>query len=94
MGDGTKTYTLDGKETKTEVEGPMGSMPEVSKAKIEGGKLKLSNSRSFSGPQGEVTMTSKETWELSSDGNTLTINSERSSPRGNETTTRVFTKKA
>jgi hypothetical protein len=94
MGDGTRTYTLDGKETTKGVEGPMGSMPEVTKAKIEGGKLKLSSSRSFSGPMGDVTMTSKETWELSADGNTLTVNAERSSPRGNETSTKVFTKKA
>ncbi len=94
MGDGTKTYSLDGKETKTEVEGPMGTMPEVTKAKIEGGKLKLSSSRSFSGPMGDVTMTSKETWELSVDGNTLTVNVERSTPRGNETATKVFTKKS
>ncbi|MBK8465513.1 MAG: hypothetical protein IPL32_06745 [Chloracidobacterium sp.] len=94
MGDGTKTYSLDGKEAKTDVEGPMGSMPEITKAKIESGKLKLSNSRSFSGPMGEVTMTSKETWELSSDGNTLTVNSERSTPRGSESSTKVFTKKS
>src|SRR4051794_21512349 len=31
--DGTTTYTLDGKETKTEVSGPMGSMPVSLKAK-------------------------------------------------------------
>jgi hypothetical protein len=93
-GDGTTTYNLDGKETKTEVSGPMGSMPVSLKAKIESGKLNLSRSSSFSGPMGDMTMTSKETWELSSDGNTLTVNAERSSPRGNETTTKIFTKKS
>lgn len=93
-GDGTTTYTLDGKETKSEISGPMGSIPVSLKAKVESGKLKLSRSSTFNGPMGEVTMTSKETWELSSDGNTLTVNSERSGPRGSETSTKVFTKKS
>ena len=93
-GDGTTTYSLDGKETKTEVSGPMGSMPVTLKAKFEGGKLNLTRTSSFSGPMGDVTMSSKETWELSADGKTLTVNSERSSPRGNESTTKIFTKKS
>lgn len=93
-GDGTTTYSLDGKETKTEVSGPMGSAPVALKAKFEGGKLKLSRSSTFSGPMGEVTMSSNETWELSADGKTLTINVERTSRRGNETVTKVFTRKA
>lgn len=92
-GDMPTTYTLDGKETKTEVQGPMGAMPVALKAKFDGGKLNLSRSSTFNGPMGEVTMTTKETWELSSDGNTLTVNTTRTTMRGDETTTKVFAKK-
>jgi hypothetical protein len=92
-GDMPTTYTLDGKETKTEVQGPMGAMPVTLKAKFEAGKLNLSRSSTFSGPMGEMTTTTKEMWELSADGNTLTVNIERNSPRGSETTTKVFVKK-
>lgn len=91
-GDNATTYSLDGKETKTEVEGRMGKMPVTLSAKTEGGKLHLSSSSTFSGPNGEMTITTKETWELSSDGKTLTINTERATPRGTDSTTRVFTK--
>lgn len=93
-GDGTTTYSLDGKETKTEVSGPMGTMPVSLKAKFDDGKLKLTRNSSFSGPMGEVTISAKETWELSTDGKTLTSNVERSSPRGNESTTKIYTKKS
>lgn len=91
-GDVPATYTL-GKESKTTQEGPMGSVPVTLNAKIEGGKLHLTRSVTINGQMGEMTMTTKETWELSSDGSTLTINTERNTPRGNESTTRVFTKK-
>lgn len=92
-GDMPTTYALDGKETTMEAQGPMGPMPVALKAKFDGGKLNLSRSSTFNGPMGEVTMTTKETWELSADGNTLTVNTTRTTMRGNETTTKVFTKK-
>jgi len=92
-GDGTTTYSLDGKETKTEISGPMGSMQVSLKAKFDGGKLKLTRNSTFSGPMGDVSISSKETWELSSNGSTLTVNSERTSPRGTNSSTMVHTKK-
>ena len=92
-GDDNVTYTLDGKEVKTEVDGRMGKMPVTRSAKISGGKLQISSSRTFTGQNGEMTMTNKEKWELSSDGKTLTINAERSGMRGAESTTKVFNKK-
>lgn len=92
-GDVPATYTLDGKETKIDMAGPGGNtIPVTLKGKVDGGKLYLSRSSTFNGPNGEVTSTSKETWELSSDGKTLTVNAERTSPRGTDTTTKVFTK--
>ena len=93
-GDMPTTYALDGKETKTEVQGPMGAMPVTLKAKFDGGKLHLSRSSTMSGPMGEMTMMTKEVWELSTDGKTLTVNTTRNTPRGTDTTTRVFAKKS
>ena len=92
-GDNNVTYTLDGKETRTEIEGRMGKIPVTRKAKIEIGKLQLSSSSTFTGPNGDVTNSSKENWELSADGKTLTINAEREGMRGTGSTTRVYTKK-
>ncbi len=94
-GDTPWTYGLEGKDTKGEMSGPMGPLPITLSAKSDGGKLYLSRSSSFPGPDGsEVTMTNKETWSLSADGKTLTINAERtSSMRGTDSTTRVYAKK-
>lgn len=91
-GDAAMTYTLDGKETKAEVEGRMGKMPVTLSAKSEGGKLHLTSVSTFSGQMGEITVTTKESWEMSTDGKTLTITTDRTTPRGTDSTTRVFTK--
>jgi hypothetical protein len=91
--DGTRTYNLDGKEAKSEVQGPRGSMPVSTKAELKSGKLHISTTSTFNGPMGEVSITSKEAWELSADGKTLTINTDRTTMRGNETTTKVFAMK-
>jgi len=92
-GDGTTTYALDGKEIKGEMEGPMGKMPVTYKGNVEAdGSLKLSSSRTFTGPNGEVTMTTKETWKLSADSKTLTVDRESTTPRGANTSTMVFQK--
>jgi hypothetical protein len=90
----TTTYMLDGKETTVEVESPNGKMPVKLKGSLESdGKLKLSSSRTFSGPNGEMTTTTKETWWLSDGGKTLTIKRESESPRGTSTNEFVLTKK-
>jgi len=92
-GDSAVTYSLDGKETTIQQDGPMGQVPVTLKAKVDGGKLHLSSSRTFNGPNGEVSVSTKETWTLSDDGKTLTIEREQSSPRGTNSSTMVFTKK-
>jgi hypothetical protein len=92
-GDGAATYMLDGKDVKSEVPGPGGNtVPVTTNSKVDGGKLVLSSSRTFTTPNGPITATSKETWELSSDGKTLTVITERTSPRGTDSTTKVFVK--
>jgi hypothetical protein len=93
-GDGTNTYSLDGKETTIQQDSPMGGkIPITLKAKIEGAKLNLSRSSTFTGPNGEISISTKETWTLSSDGTTLTVDREQTSPRGTNTSTLVFVKK-
>src|SRR5215475_5004962 len=52
-GDMPQTYTLDGKETKTDMAMGQNTMTITSSAKIDGGKLVLS--RSFSTPNGART---------------------------------------
>ncbi len=92
-GDMTTTYTLDGKESSMEVEGPQGKMPVKLKAEVEkDGKLKLSSTRTFSTQMGEMSMTTKETWTLSDEGKTLTVKRSTETPRGANTSEMVFTK--
>ena len=92
-GDGSATYVLDGKDAKSEIAGPGGAMvPVTTNGKLDGGKLVISRASTFNGPNGAITSTLKETWELSADGKTLTVTSERTSPRGTDTTTKVFVK--
>ena len=87
---GPQTFLL-GKETT--VDQPMGqnTVPVKMGSKWDGSKLVLSTSR-FSGPNGEVTSTTKETWELGADGKSLTVNRESTNPQGTTTSTRVYSK--
>ena len=91
--DGTVAYSLDGKETIVEIDGPNGKLPIKYTGKIDGGKANLSSTRTFNGPMGEVTATTKDVWTLSADGKTLTVVREQTSPRGVSTSTMVFAKK-
>lgn len=91
-GDGTTTYTLDGKEVKTETDGPMGKMPTTLKGKLDGGKLHLERSSTFSGQMGEVTISTKDVWELSADGKALTVSRDSVSPRGSTASKWVYNK--
>ena len=93
-GDGTVVYSLDGKETTVELDGPNGKMPIKYLASLEGGKANLSSSRTFNaGQMGDVTVTTKEVWSLSADGKTLTVVRDQTSPRGSSSSTMVFVKK-
>ncbi len=95
MMDGTQTvtYSLDGKETKVETPGIPGASATL-KAKAEkDGKLQLSSSRTFNGQAGEMTLTTKDTWELADSGKTLKITRSSESPRGSQTMEMYFTKK-
>ncbi len=87
--DGSTTYTLDGKEVKSEMTTQMGTMQMSTKAKLDGGKLEIT--RTMTTPMGDRTSTEK--WSLGTDG-TLTIESQRPNrDGGTDTTTKVFSKK-
>ena len=92
-GDGTTTYTLDGKETTMQRETGIGPIPVKLTATMDQGRVHLSSSYNVSRPTGDVTITSKETWTMSDDGKTLTVERESSSPRGTMASTMVFMKK-
>ncbi len=92
-GDASTTYSLDGKETKTEQDSPMGKVPVTFKAKLDAGKLNLSSSRTVTTPNGEMTSTTKEDWSISEDSKTLTVAREQTTPRGTSASTMVFVKK-
>ena len=90
-GDGTTVYSLEGKETSTE--GAMGGQATL-KAKVEkDSRLNLSRTQTIDSPNGQATISVKETWELSADGKTLTVKRDVESPRGTTSTEMVFTRK-
>jgi hypothetical protein len=92
-GDAAMTYSLDGKETTVNQETPMGAIPVKLQAKTDEGKLKLASSRTLNTPMGEMTVTSKETWELVDGGKGLIVKRETQTPRGAQTMEMYFTKK-
>jgi len=92
-GTDTATYSLDGKETKAERQGPMGTIPVVLKAKVSEGKIKLTRDSTINTPMGTMTMTISDTLSLSADGATLTIKREQTTSNGSSTNTFVLKKK-
>lgn len=84
-GETNATYSLDGKETTVQQDSPMGQTPVKQKASFEkDGKLKLSSSRTFTTQMGEMSITSKETWELVDGGKGLKVHRETETPRGSQ----------
>ncbi|MGH9821574.1 MAG: hypothetical protein ACRD43_15550 [Pyrinomonadaceae bacterium] len=92
-GDQSATYTLDGKETTVDTPGPNGSIPSKLKADLDAGKLHLSSASTFTTPNGDFSRSTKETWSLSDDGRTLTVERESTTSRGSNSSTMVFVKK-
>lgn len=91
----TSAFTFDGKEVTASAPGPNGkSMPVKTSSKWDGSKLVLTTSRTLPSRDGggEVTMVTKETWELAADGKTLIIRRDQTTPEGTQTTARVYTK--
>lgn len=95
MGGGAQqpiTYTLDGKEVSAPFSA--GQMTGTSKLQSswDGGKLSLSSTRTFTGPNGEITTTQKESWELVDGGKGLKVHRDSENPRGSQSSDFYYTK--
>jgi polyisoprenoid-binding protein YceI len=88
---GPLTVKLDGSETTTESQ----RGKTVSKAKWlnEGKTLEISASSTFSGQNGELTVTTTEHWELADEGKTLKVHRKTEGLRSPSESTWVLTKK-
>lgn len=93
IGGGTNIYALDGKELNSENDSQIGKVFVRSKGEILNGKLNLQLIRTINNPMGEIVITTKEIWDLSDDGKTLTIKREFESQRGKIISDLSFTKK-
>jgi TonB family protein len=88
------TYSLEGKETKAEVGGGMmAGTAALTASMASDGKLNLSSTRNINTQMGAMTITIKETWELTDGGKTLRIARTMETPRGTQNSELVFTKK-
>ena len=83
-------YTLDGEEKLTENE--RGTTKTKASWSADGNTLSLYSYRKMTRDDQTFEITTDETWELSSDGRTLTINSSRSTPRGEMSSVLVYNK--
>lgn len=87
------TYKLDGTETKVEIQGPRPGTATLKATPSDGGrKLELTVTRNLNFQGNDVTLTTKERWELGDGGKTLKIHRTSESPRGTTESTLVFTK--
>ncbi len=88
-GGGPLSVKLDGTETKTESERGKTS----TKATWQGSVLEIKTAGTFNTPNGEMTTTTTEHWELADGGKTLKVHRVTETPRGPQESTWVFTKK-
>ncbi len=88
MGSRTTTYKLDGSES---VNPGMRGGEAKSTSKWDGDKLVTEGTQTFNGPNGEMTMKSKEVRSLQPDG-TMLVEVTRETPRGTNTSKLVFKK--
>jgi hypothetical protein len=88
MGQGTQTavYNLDGSESSN----TMGQGQAKSKAVWDGSKLVITTSQDVTGPNGAMTVESKEVYSM--DGGVLTVENTRNTPNGAQTRKIVYTK--
>lgn len=85
-------YTLDGKETTSQIGSGDRTGTAKMQSKWDGNKLNLTSVRTFTTPNGDVSTTLKETWELTDGGKTLKVHRESESPRGTQTSDFYYTK--
>ena len=102
MGIPQATYKLDGKETVLQLDArpsgegqppqPVGTVALKASWKKGGKMLELQSTRKIKTPEGERSLTSKDRWEMSEDGKTLTVKRAIETPMGAEEAKLVFGK--
>ena len=89
------SYNLDGSKSKVQLTaGRFPGEATVYLEKKDDGKIVLHSERNLNFQGNDITIKVTEAWELSADGKTLTTNRTVESPRGTQTFTMVFNKKA
>lgn len=79
----TTNYTLDGKETSSDVGNGMSNGKETRKATVTSdGKLSLTSTRTLNDGTGELVIKTNETWELADAGAILKVIRYMETPRG------------
>lgn len=84
-------YTI-GKETKMDQQMGQNTVPVTLSAKADGSNLWLTRSFTFTGPNGDVTSMTKDSWSLGPDGKSLTVNRDSTRNGNTASTTMVYTK--
>ncbi|HSE99087.1 MAG TPA: hypothetical protein VLD57_12535 [Blastocatellia bacterium] len=88
------TYNLDGSETTAELTGRMTGTAKMKAKWLDGGKmLELHTVRNVNAQGNEITITTKEHWELAEDGKVLKVHRTNESPQGTQESKLTFTKK-
>ena len=90
-GGGPLTVKLDGSETTAE--NPRGKSTTKAKWTNDGKVLEIKTVANFSTPNGDITSTTTEHWELADGGKTLKVHRVAETPQGTRETKYVFTKK-
>lgn len=90
--DGLFVFSLNGKSSKVDIDGPNGKIPEIFTALFKAKKLVLSRTISAAGPKGLLKSSIVETWEIESDSRTLIVNRDALNPRGTQRSRLVFRK--
>ncbi len=94
-GSGANDYSLDGKETTTDISNDMATGKVTRKATVASdGKLSLTATSNLETQMGSFTMKTNEIWELLDEGKTLKITRYTESPRGATNAEMYFTKKS
>jgi hypothetical protein len=87
-------FTLDGQDnTNPAGMGRAGSGELKSKAKWNKDRLVIEGTQKINSPRGDFDLQVKEEFSLSADGKTLTVQTTRDTPMGENTSKQVFTKK-
>jgi hypothetical protein len=87
------TYNLDGSETTAEMGGRMPGKATLKAKWMDGGKsLELQTVRNINAQGNEMTITTKEHWELAEGGKVLKVHRVSETPRGNQEATLTFNK--